>query len=410
MPDPAVISLPQNGSTGPLRAPDLPFERDPLHRDRRDVRSLYLHVPFCVHKCHYCDFYSIVDSTDRTDAFVGRLLAEWEASRLFLDGPLETIFAGGGTPTLLAPRQWERLLAALDHRADDCEFTVEANPETVDDTLARTLAAGGVNRVSIGAQSFDDRHLRTLERRHDPRTVGRCVDRVRAAGIGNVSLDLIFGVPGQTLEDWRRDLDAVLALAPDHLSCYALTYEPNTPLTVRMRAGAIERIDSDLEAAMYEETIDRLGAAGWEHYEISNWARAGRRCRHNLVYWNNAQWWPLGPSASGHAGGWRWKNVPRIGQYLDQSPDGGALPEITGAERLDDDGRVGEALMLGLRLVQGLAPDRLETLLAIGARGDDRREALARAAGDGLVEQRDDRVRLTRRGLLLADSVIAELL
>lgn len=405
MPDPAAIPLPM-APQPPVRAEALPFERDPGHPDRMDVRSVYLHVPFCVHKCHYCDFYSIVDSTDRTDAYVDRLLAEWDAARAFLAGPVRTIFAGGGTPTLLSPRQWARILGALDRRAPDCEFTVEANPETVDDALARTLADGGVNRMSVGAQSFDHRHLLTLERRHDPSTVARCFDRARTAGIENVSLDLIFGVPGQTLAEWRADLDAALALAPDHLSCYALTYEPNTPLTVRMNAGAITRVDPDLEAAMYEETADRLSAAGYEHYEISNWARSGARCRHNLVYWMNEQWWPLGPSASGHAGGWRWKNVPRIGRYLEDGP----WPPITDAERLDDDGRVGEELMLGLRLVDGMPIARVEALLSRGQRGELRRATLARAGADGLLTDHGDRVRLTRRGLLVADSVIRDLL
>jgi oxygen-independent coproporphyrinogen-3 oxidase len=374
-----------------------------------DPRGLYIHIPFCFHKCHYCDFYSIVDRADRQGRFIHRLIAELEAARVYITGPIETVFIGGGTPTLLAPYLWRSLLEALRSRipmTDDLEFTVEANPETVTDELIRILRSGGVNRLSIGAQSFDRMHLRTLERWHDPENVARSVDAARCGGIDNVSLDLIFGIPGQTLNDWQADLDAALELAPDHLSAYGLMYEPNTPMTARLRAGRITRVDDEVEAAMYEATLDRLDAAGFEHYEISNWARPGRRCRHNLLYWRNEQWWPLGPSASGHAGGWRWKNRPRLAEYLDSGP----LPPIVDAERLDADGRIGEELMLGLRLTDGISTDRLDALLGAGARGRSRRSAVDRFIAAGLLVRSGDVVRLSRRGLLLADTVLAELL
>jgi oxygen-independent coproporphyrinogen-3 oxidase len=327
--------------------------------------GLYLHVPFCFHKCHYCDFYSIVDSRERQAAFTQRMIKELEASRAYFRTPIETIFVGGGTPTLLKPELWGDLLKSIDrvvHRGAEVEFTVEANPETVTPDLMRLLADGGVNRISIGAQSFDPRHLKTLERWHEPASVRRAAEVTRAAGIDNISLDLIFGIPGQTLDDWRSDLDAALAIEPMHLSCYGLMYEPNTPLTQRMRSGAIQPIEDDTEASMYEATIDRLGEAGFEHYEISNWAKPARRCRHNLIYWQNRQWWPIGPSASGHVAGWRWKNVPRLGRYLEQGP----LPPIEDAEHLDEDGRVGEELMLGLRLTEGIEQSRLDALLSVG--------------------------------------------
>ncbi|MHC4081953.1 MAG: radical SAM family heme chaperone HemW [Planctomycetota bacterium] len=369
-------------------------------------------MPFCRHKCHYCDFYSLVDARDRQPVFAARLIEEVGAAKPWLPQPVETVFFGGGTPTLLAADLWAEILAALaDHlpdraRAAAAEFTVEANPETVTEPLLAVLAAGGVNRLSIGVQSFERRHLETLERRHDPAAAVRSVGLARAAGIDNVSLDLIFGTPGQSLDDWVRDLETALALEPDHLSCYGLTYEPNTPLAARLRAGSIRRIDEDLEAAMYEAAIDRLGRGGFEHYEISNWARPGRRCRHNLLYWLNAQWWPLGPAAAGHIAGWRWTNVPRLDDYLASS----GLPPITGAERLDDDGRAGEVLMLGLRLVEGLPLDRVEQVLAMGGRGPQRARAIERHVDAALLQRRDDHLRLTRRGLLLADTVLADLI
>ena len=158
-----------------------------------------------------------------------------------------------------------------------------------------------------------------------------------------------FGIPGQTVADWCGDLEAALDLNPTHLSCYGLTYEPGTPLMARLRAGRIQRVDEEVEAAMYDETVDRLARAGFEHYEISNWARPGHRCRHNLLYWTNEDWWPFGPSASGHAAGWRWKNAPRLGDYMDGRP----FPPVTDVERLDADGRIGEELMLGRRPSSG---------------------------------------------------------
>ncbi len=373
--------------------------------------GLYIHVPFCIHKCHYCDFYSLVETGphSRRPAFTDRLIEEIHAAGPWLAGPLETIFVGGGTPTLLEPDLWTRLLAAI--RADlnlqpDCEFTVEANPDALSAELLEVLVAGGVNRLSMGAQSFDPTLLKVLERTHDPDNVRRGVAQARAAGITNFNLDLIFGIPGQVLEGWVRDLDAVLALEPAHLSCYNLTYEPNTPLAAKLRRGAIQRVDEDVEAAMYEATMDRLAGAGFEHYEISNWARPGRACRHNLLYWRNGSWWPLGPGAAGHVDGVRWKNAPRLGDYLRVRP----LPPITGQEQLDQDGRIGEILMLGLRLLEGIGLDRLEALLAVGDRGELRRLAVERHTATGLLEQRDGRLRFTRAGLLLADTVLADLL
>jgi oxygen-independent coproporphyrinogen-3 oxidase len=366
--------------------------------------GLYVHVPFCRHKCHYCDFYSLVDARDRQPTFAARLIEEIRSARDWLPRPVETVFFGGGTPTLLTADLWARILAALaGHLADRAgtdrplEFTVEANPETVTEPLLAVLVAGGVN---------DRRHLETLERRHAPAAAARSVALSRAAGIDNVSLDLIFGIPGQRLETWHADLDAALALEPDHLSCYGLTYEPNTPLTARLRAGRIRRVEEDLEAAMYEAAIDRLGRAGYEHYEISNWARPGRRCRHNLLYWHNARWWPLGPAAAGHVDGWRWTNAPRLDEYLGSC----GLPPITGAERLDDDGRAGEVLMLGLRLVEGMALARVEQLLAMGSRGPQRARAIDRHVDAGLLQRSDERLRFSPRGLLLADTVLADLI
>ncbi len=373
------------------------------------IHAAYLHVPFCFHKCHYCDFYSFVDAKDRQEPFVDRLIAELRAYADFrgTDGDvLETIFVGGGTPTLLRPDLWRRLLPELRRclrPAAEAEFTVEANPETVTPELAAILAQGGVNRVSIGAQSFHPRHLKTLERWHDPANVERAMMIFRDAGITNLNLDLIFAIPGQTVDDWLADLEQAVALEPMHLSCYGLTYEPNTAMTVRLRAGRIEPVDEEVEAAMYESALDRLAEAGFEQYEISNWSRPGMASRHNLHYWRNGNWWAFGPSASGHLDGVRWKNVPRLSDYLAVTP----WSPVTDVEGMDADRRLGERLMLGLRLREGLLHADLRTWLADDAEG--RWGVIEQAMKARMMELHQDRIRLTRQGMLVADSILADL-
>jgi oxygen-independent coproporphyrinogen-3 oxidase len=372
----------------------------------------YIHVPFCRHKCHYCDFYSFVDTQDRQEAFVERLEQELAAAAELIDAGtiLSTVFIGGGTPTMLRPPLLARMLAAVRRSlplapAPQLEWTVEANPETVDREISETLVAGGVNRTSLGAQSFTPRLLSALERDHRIESVGEAISHLRAAGIANLNLDLIFGVPGSTLEDWAFDLDAALALAPDHLSAYGLTYEPNTPLAVKESRGEVDAVEEDLEAAMYEHACDRLGLAGFERYEISNWAKPGRACRHNLLYWRNESWLAFGPSASGHLDGLRFKVVPRLGEWL-ESKEPWPLSEW---ERLDASGTFGEELMLSLRLAEGLDADWLEQGLSRFDLDGAKRRAIEAALADGRLEPVDGRVRLTARGTLLANTLLSEL-
>jgi len=372
-------------------------------------RGAYVHVPFCFHKCHYCDFFSIVDSPARHEAFVERIERELAWAGHQIDRPLESVFVGGGTPTLLDPALLGRLLDGIRRSmplAADVEFTVEANPETVSGAIVDKLSNTGVNRVSVGAQTFDRGHLKTLERWHDPASVARAVGLLRGGGIGSINVDLIFAIPGQTIDDWRRDLDAALSMSPDHMSCYGLTYEPNTPMAKRLARGDFEPIGDEDEAAMYELARSVLGDAGFEQYEISAWSRPGHRCRHNLLYWTSADWWAVGPSASGHINGIRWKNAPRLTDYL-ESRD---APPVAEFERPDADVAVGEKLMMGLRLVDGVALAQLEEWLSLGARGDQRRRAIARHCSGGLLEWRDDALALTPRGLLLANEVLVDLL
>lgn len=371
------------------------------------VRSLYLHIPFCFHKCHYCDFYSIVDRRDRQEAFTRRLMEELGALAPFA-APLETVFVGGGTPTLLRADLWRELLAFLRRRFDLAsggppEFTVECNPETASPELFDALVAGGVNRLSIGAQSFDPRHLSTLERWHDRASVGRALAHARRAGIERLSLDLIYAIPGQTLADWRQDLERALELGPGHLSCYALTYEPNTAMTRRLERGDFAPAHDDLEVAMYEHTLARLREAGLERYEVSNFARPGHACRHNLAYWRAEPWLAAGPSASGHVAGHRWKVVPHLGEYLASS----GLPPVVDHEPPDPRRALSERLMTGVRIASGVpVAETLARAREIAPEVELRLAAAAtRAAAEGLLEACADRWRPTGRGFLFADGL-----
>lgn len=375
------------------------------------INSLYLHIPFCFHKCHYCDFYSIVDDHNRQADFTRRLCEEiTHVSAIYQQlnrGHLlniKTIFVGGGTPTLLESQYWQLLLKTLQDSFDLSavdEFTIEANPETVTEPLAQTLVSGGVNRMSVGAQSFNPDHLKTLERWHDPQNVGKSINILRKAGIDNINLDLIFGIPHQSLEEWETDLNTALDLGIEHLSCYSLMFEPNTPLTKKQELGRIHPIDEDIEAEMYELTIQKLSQAGLTQYEVSNYARPDKACLHNLAYWKNHSWLAFGPSASGHIEGVRYKNAPLLNKYLESK---GTAP-ITEIERLSPNEHVGEALMLRLRLNEGVP------LTWIQEHVDPKRQSIIdQLVIDGLLERTSHALKLTPNGLMIADSVLSELI
>jgi len=417
-----LLSLPQlgGGATRPLSAAAVLERVRGVGGAMPRIAGLYLHVPFCFHKCHYCDFYSFVDKADQQPAYLSRLESEIAAAAQAGIGqpngcgPLETIFIGGGTPTLLRPDLLRRALAAVASHfalargdADGYEWTVEANPETVTDEVAAILVEAGVNRVSLGAQSFHPQHLKTLERWHDPASVPRAVERLRRAGLRRLNLDLIFGIPGSTLAEWESDLAKAIDCGPDHLSCYGLTYEPNTAMTKRLELRQFEPCDEDLEAAMYEATLAATEVAGFEQYEISNFAKPGQACRHNLLYWRNESWWALGPSASGHVAGVRWKNVPNLTRWLAESEE--RMAPIVDCEEVDADTRAGEILLVGLRLREGV-PDAVIDAACQTGRGPARREAIRQAIERGLLECVAGRVRFTRAGQLLADEVLVELL
>jgi len=371
--------------------------------------ALYIHVPFCRARCGYCDFFSVTEAGPHTvKRLVDGLIAELQARRRAMPGGPTTVFLGGGTPTVLPDPDLVRLLhATLAGGPLPNEITVEANPESLSPGKCDALAGCGVNRLSIGAQTFDAGELRFLERIHDVPAIETAVRRARQAGIRNLSLDLMFGIPGQTRESWAWSLKRAVELEVDHLSCYGLTYEPGTRLSQALQAGEVSRCDEELEAALYLQAIDTLTAAGYEHYEISNFARPGRACRHNLAYWRNEPSIGIGPSAAGYVDGRRYRNVAHLDAYIGRIEQTGLAEETS--ETLSGSELAGELVMLGLRMRDGL------DMSDVHARsGVDVRTACAGAIADlekrSLLRISGDRLALTRQGLLVADAVITDLM
>jgi oxygen-independent coproporphyrinogen-3 oxidase len=381
--------------------------------------GVYLHVPFCRVRCGYCDFNTYTPSElGRSGAdprsFVDAALRELELARTVLgtgtlDGMLpvaDTVFVGGGTPTMLRPRDLVRLLEGVREvfgLPPGVEVTTEANPDSVDAPTLEALADGGFTRVSLGMQSVVPPVLRTLDRTHDPANVVTAVAGARGAGL-QVSLDLIYGTPGESLADWRTTLEAALSLEPDHVSAYALVVEPGTRLAVQVRRGLVPDPDDDDQAVKYEMADAALGEAGYGWYEVSNWARdRDHRCRHNLGYWSGADWWGVGPGAHSHVGGVRWWNVKHPSAYAGRLASG-ASPAVA-RECLTATQRYDERVLLGVRLADGLP---------VGELRQEGRGAVAGLVGDGLAEgrsaARERRVVLTPRGRLLADTVVRRLL
>jgi putative oxygen-independent coproporphyrinogen III oxidase len=365
-------------------------------RDEASPLGVYVHVPFCASRCDYCDFATWTDRGALIDDYVTACVTDLEGR--VARGELEaasTVFVGGGTPSLLDADALVRILDAVPRRAG-AEVTVECNPDSVDLAKLRAYRRAGVNRCSFGAQSMRPHVLAALGRTHDPAGVARALDAARRAGIERLNVDLIYGGAGETLADWSATLDAVLALGPTHVSAYALTVEPGTPLGVRVASGHTPAPDDDAQAAKYELADDRLRAAGQAWYEISNWARPGDECRHHLLYWAQGDYLGIGCAAHGHAAGTRTWNVRRPERYIER-PRAGATP-VAGAEQLDRGTRADEALALALRTRTG-AP------VPSGADA-----AAADLADAGLVRRRGAQLVLTRRGRLLATEVTVRLL
>jgi len=372
------------------------------------VRNLYVHVPFCAHKCEYCAFYSEAAQGELVNRYVTALVRELELVAAELEP--RTVYFGGGTPSLLNLRQWETLLQALDRLglggAD--EWTVECNPATVSSDKAKLLRAFGVNRISMGVQSLDESLLDRLGRIHSRAQVFRSFDLLREAGFDNVNLDLMFAIPGQTMAIWQATLREALALGSEHLSSYEVIYEEDTPLFEQLRAGRCD-VDEDLACDLFEELVAAAGAAGFQQYEVANFARHGgsapaelphRACRHNVSYWRGASFHGLGPSATGYVQGVRTKNWANTRLYCEQLEAGRRAIEST--EQLSPLGRAGEIAAFGLRMNAGWPFAEFTRVTGFDLR-QEWADDLAVLERQGLGRRTAERFQLTPRGLRLAD-------
>ena len=394
--------VPEDGSLPPLAT--LGFSDTPF--------GVYVHVPFCRTRCGYCDFNTYTATElgggGSQAAYPGLVGAEIDLAAETLPAGrtrVATVFFGGGTPTLLRPAEIAGMLARIDQAfglEDDAEVTVEANPESVGPAELEQLRAGGVTRVSFGMQSSVPHVLRTLDREHQPGRTGDCVRWARAAGFEQVSLDLIYGTPGESDDDWRASLAAAIEADPDHVSAYALIVEEGTRLAAKVRRGEIAAPDDDAMADRYLIADDLLAAAGFDWYELSNWAKNDKaHCRHNLLYWAGGNWWGFGPGAHSHVGGVRWWNVRHPTAYAQRLAAGHS--PAAARERLTPAERHMEEIMLRARLAEGLSL----TLLTPGALA-----AAGRSRAGGLIDgdaYASGRLVLTRQGRLLADAVIRDL-
>ena len=363
------------------------------------ARHLYVHLPFCAHKCGYCDFVTVTGRDGSHGAYVDALFAELELERGLFAEEAETVFLGGGTPTFTEPSALARLLAGLPRAA---ETTVEANPETVTPALAALLREHGVDRISLGAQSFQPHLLEVLERRARPEDVRGAVRTLRDAGFENVSLDLIYGIPGQSVADLERDLEEALALGPEHVSAYELEAKPGTRFT-HAHGDELARQAEAMED-YFERVVETLTGAGYRWYETANFCRADGardlRSRHNLGYWLGHDYLGIGVGAVSTVAGTRWRNAPSLQRYL-AALARGERPQRE-VEELDRETLARERVLLGLRLDEPLATGGLAT--AVDA------TAVARLAGHGLVTATDETLALTHRGRFLGGGVTAELL
>ncbi|MEI7926542.1 MAG: radical SAM family heme chaperone HemW [Chloroflexota bacterium] len=395
----------------------------PSSTDRSRSLALYLHIPFCTAKCGYCDFNSYEGLpghlvADYTPALV-REMELWAPAAK--DLTVDTVFFGGGTPSLTSLDDMSQITAAIRSQLNispDVEWTLEANPTELSREHLDGLRALGVNRLSMGVQSLQPEELTLLERLHSPERVIEAVRDARAAGFDNLNLDLIFGIMGQPLAKWQDTVERILELRPEHLSCYALTVEPGTALYYQVAKSQIEEPDPDVAADQYEWTRTRLAQAGYEQYEISNWAQPGRECRHNLVYWHAEPYLGLGAGAHSFFLGRRIANVDAPNRYVEavnesweerQATGRGELRQIAGGETPDEATQRADAIILGLRLMRGISiADFTERF---GVSPDDAfGPAIAKHEALGLLERVDGQLRLTERGLLLSNEVFVDLL
>ena len=373
----------------------------------RAPRAVYIHVPFCIHRCGYCDFTLVAGKDELIPSYLKAM--ENELSTIDSIYEVDSIFIGGGTPSHLNTQQLTKLLELIHARfqlTPTAEFTLEANPDGLDQEKLSALAALGVNRLSLGVQSFDSAVLQTLERRHSPELA---LEVLANAGrvFDNVSLDLIFGVPGQSLSNWEETLDIATRLPLQHLSTYGLTFEKGTDFFKRQQSGNLQSVPEELERTMYDVGMSTLSAAGFGHYEISNFAKPSHRCRHNMVYWTAEEYFAFGPGAARYINGVRSTNARSVTRWLNSWLQG--EPALQEVEVLSMDAKIREGLFLGLRMIEGIDIAAFTQKFAVDPRTIEAR-AFEMNIAHGLLEVVNNHMRLTDEGRFVADSVVTDFL
>ncbi len=385
----------------------LPNVYAPPMNGRAAPNAVYIHVPFCLHRCGYCDFTLVARQDELIPSYLTALTNELAMLDRVYD--VDTIFIGGGTPTHLTAAQLEQLLSLVKEHfqlADDGEFSIEANPDGLDDDRLDTLADAGVNRLSLGVQSFNDDVLRTLERQHSGHEAVAVVYRARER-FANLSLDLIFGVPAQSLQQWQDTLKTAMDLPVTHLSTYGLTFEKGTDFFSRLQKGSLAATPDEIERDMYGFAIDALAESGYQHYEISNFARAERRCRHNQVYWAADEYFAFGPGAARYVNGARSTNARNVTRWIKSWLTN--QPALQDHECLNSEQKAREAIYLGLRLVDGVDVSVFEKRFGVSV-SNLASDNLGDHVAAGNLEVAHGRLRLTRQGRFIADTVIADFL
>ena len=373
--------------------------------------GIYLHIPYCLHKCGYCDFNSHPENQQESEIYVSALLLEIDHYAPRLAGKrVSTVFFGGGTPTILPPASLDKILGrvkSLFTLSSDCEITIEANPATVKQETLAQIRSSGFNRISIGVQSFDAHELKLLERVHNEEEIHTTIDRARLAGFDNLSIDLMFGLPGQCPEKWISHLQQALKKKPNHISAYSLTIEPATSFFKLHERGLLTLPPEDTQLEMFQVTIETLQSAGYEQYEISNYARPGFESRHNLNYWDNGEYLGLGAGASSYLNSERFKNTNLPSRYIREVQAEGSAVEST--ETLAPLHAMGETIMLGLRRLKGIAIEDFEKRFQISFK-KVYGKVLDPLLSEGLITLNQNHMALSRKGLYLADSVILKFL
>ena len=369
------------------------------------VKSLYIHIPFCTQICHYCDFNKFYIQNQPVDGYIQSLLSEMDLYNLSENEPLSTVFIGGGTPSALEPNQLEKLLFTMKEKiklAPQYEFTVEANPGDLTVEKLKILREAGVNRLSLGVQSFNEDLLRKIGRAHNVKDVYETIDMARATGFENISIDLIYSLPGQTLADLEDTIDRALQLNLPHFSAYSLIIEPKTVFYIMLNKGKLSLPGEDAEATMYELVMDRLVKAGYHQYEISNFAKEGYESRHNLVYWNNEEYFGLGAGAHGYLNDVRYHNHGPLKKYMNalQDNEKPIIEQITVSRKE----RMEEEMFLGLRKMEGVSPQRFQQKFSADIE-DVFGETINRMISNGLLQISEGRIKLTHSGKLMGNEV-----